>query len=815
MYRKGLVRGAVLTWSGASLLLTGSVHAADTIIDNDASYNVNFYTAETADGWFIVGEKKPFQEATIYGTQTFRAGVLGYEASSTGNTLDVGFGQLRNFKGDSTVAVTGPAFVVGGFGGSNTLNVYGSMSITHVDGGSSADDMLIGYGAGSNNNVVNVGKPFWFFGFSGALSVTESTLYVGYNGSSNALNASVSGSTVNVMQMRIGGGTGSTTKSNGNTVVISNGATLTSAGSVHVGSNGAGGDNNRLEINNASATIGVANSKTLAIGFGSSSNNNELKLIDSTLNAFAISVGNGSNNANRIVAENSTIAMGGALSVNSNSSASFKIKTSLTASAITFGNNTALTTEVSQRDASSLRATGALTIGSNVAYTPYWDPSLGFKSVTPIIRYASYTGQFTPISTTLMGSNFDSRLIYGANELDLKITAKLDTSRMSASDRAVANGVMNAFNFGNAPLSGNFLSIFTASSPWMASYYLSSISETGGSAAISVASMSNMMSDSASYASRSGSWGRRSSYSWWSYAPEAQPNVPPQLLNAQPQPPSQSGWSSWGMLSGSRSRALGADSEAPQRATSETALAGATYHASEDTRFGFSTGGSGSKWALQHGAGSGDAIAFMTSATAVTSYGPLQFVGTVAHAKSWANVVRNALGERLESDSGAQVFSGRMETAWRQRIGDSELGPYGVLQVSHVRTPGYAEKGNGAVDSLALGLRDSRSNDTRSELGAKYAGKLAAIGTGSVSAFIKVGWQRNWAPVSGLNAYFLSMPGSDFVARSGSPWKNAAATSTGVEVDLGGNASLAATFNGEFAREQRTLGGGVALKVAF
>jgi autotransporter-associated beta strand protein len=302
------------------------------------------------------------------------------------------------------------------------------------------------------------------------------------------------------------------------------------------------------------------------------------------------------------------------------------------------------------------------------------------------------------------------------------------------------------------------------------------------------------------------------------FAPERE-NVPPQVALAyasllkEPRaslpPVYEPRWTVWGGAYGGSNRTTGdiANTGSHDLSARTVGFAGGfDYRLSPDTVLGLAFAGGGTNWGLSQGLGGGKSDAFQAGLYGATKYGPAYVAAAFAFTNHWMSTDRFAVGDHLTADFNAQSYGGRLEGGYRFGTPIGGIAPYAAIQAQSFHTPGYAETGaipNGFA--LAFGARDA--TDTRSELGARFDRVLAVYQNAALALRGRVAWAHDWVSDPTLTPLFQALPGASFVVNGAVLPQNSALTSAGGELRFANGVTLLAKFDGEFASHSSTYGG--------
>ena len=312
-----LVTGLGSTWSNSGYLLIGSDGSGNSMVISNGAQVVNVYCclcyrAPSSNNYVLV---------TGSGSTWSSSAGLYIGSGGSGNSMVISNGaQVVNYSGSvsgtsNTAIVTGSGsswsisslLGVGGIGSSLVISNSAAMTVGGIYlGESGSGNLLLVTGAGSS--LTNSGM--FYVGMEGTnnsvvlsngATMTAGGIYVGYSywnvGSGNSLLVTGTGSSLTnsgILAVGYDGIVG--IKGNNNSVVLSNGATMT-AGSIYVGGYSSG---NSLLVTGTGSSL--TNSGILAVGtggsVGSEANNNSVVVSNgATLNSYSAAISTGSSNS--------------------------------------------------------------------------------------------------------------------------------------------------------------------------------------------------------------------------------------------------------------------------------------------------------------------------------------------------------------------------------------------------------------------------------------------------------------------------------------------------------------------------------------
>jgi uncharacterized protein with beta-barrel porin domain len=428
------------------------------------------------------------------------------------------------------------------------------------------------------------------------------------------------------------------------------------------------------------------------------------------------------------------------------------------------------------------------------------------------ILHSAELGGTSFTGVTAVPPNFAASLSYTATDVILNLTGQLGglaAAGFSANQRNVGAAIDNYFNSGGA-LPTNFQHLYLLTGNDLANGLTLISGEAATGAQFGAFSLGNMflnsMLDPFSLG-REGSGGDAAQA--YAMARKAPPFKAPPAYEAR--------WNSWGAAYGSAGSYSGDPLIGGHNVSSSAggATAGLDYRASSDTILGFAAGGGATGWQLAQGLGSGRSDAFEAGAYAITRQGPIQLSGAVAFSNHWMSTDRVALfGNRLHAGFAAEEFGARAEASYRVETTFATLMPYAALEGHSFHTPDYREVDlNAGGFALAYSAHDA--SDVRGELGGRFQRQFATERFGVLTMRGRVAWVHDNVTDPALTASFQALPGASFTVIGAIPSKDWALVSGGPELRLANGVTLAARFEGDFARGSQSYGGTGTVRYAW
>jgi uncharacterized protein with beta-barrel porin domain len=430
-------------------------------------------------------------------------------------------------------------------------------------------------------------------------------------------------------------------------------------------------------------------------------------------------------------------------------------------------------------------------------------------------------GSFTTLASTGLPAGFTASLSHNGTDEFLNLVAamggpgSIGTGGLNQNQQNVANALNNFFNAGGT-LPPGFVNLFGLTGTNLQNA-LSQLDGENGTAAEKGAfqfmtEFLGLMLDP--FVDGRGGFGNGGGAN--GFAPEQMANFPPDIalaynaiLKAPPQQNFEQRWTAWGTSFGGYNKTNGDPTIGSNTVTAHDFgfAGGMDYHFSPNSLVGFSVAGGGTTWGLAQGLGSGRSDAFSAGVYAKTHSGPWYLAGALAFADHRFTTNRTAFaGDQLTASFNGQSFGGRVETGYRYAL-QSMIGltPYAALQAQSFHTPSYSET-DVTAGGFGLTYNAMNATDTRGELGARFD-DLTMLGAMPLVLRARAAWAHDWVSNPTLDPVFQALPGASFIVNGAAAPKNSALTSAGAELHMTTNWSLAAKFDGEFAKSAQTYAG--------
>jgi len=495
---------------------------------------------------------------------------------------------------------------------------------------------------------------------------------------------------------------------------------------------------------------------------------------------------------------------------------------------LSFTSSSTFAVEVSPSAADRVNVNGTATLGGARVAASFAPGAYVSKQYTILNAY-SRSGTFGSKVDTNLPTGFSSSLSYDAQNAYLDLTldytpptpggsgspaaSPIPNSGLNLNQGSVANALTNSFNS-----KGGIPAQFGALTP-------AGLSQASGEPATGAQTASNdamtqfmgtLVDPSpegrgVSIAPAPGSFASYAAYGSGKSAASKGSDLPTRtaVLTADPDAWR---WSVWGSGFGG-AQFTGANASAGTAANTNRvygAAAGADYRLTPSTIAGFALAGGATSFNT-YGLGSGKSDLFQAGLFLRQHFGQSYLSAGLAY--GWQDVTtdRSVAGERLEAQFNVNSWSGRLEAGHRFALGPAALTPYAAAQFTAIALPDYAERALAGTSLFALSYASRDVNTTRSELGLRADASFNLAGL-PLSLRGAVAWVHNFETATSALASFQSLPGATFLVSGAALDRNALRTTATAELDLKNGLSIAATFDGEFGENSRSLGGKGAIR---
>lgn len=272
-------------------------------------------------------------------------------------------------------------------------------------------------------------------------------------------------------------------------------------------------------------------------------------------------------------------------------------------------------------------------------------------------------------------------------------------------------------------------------------------------------------------------------------------------------------WTAWSMAYGSWGR-LGSDGNAAGLSVGTGGfLAGADVGLDNTWRIGFLTGYGQSDFDASGRSSSGSSDNYHLGVYGGAQWGSVALRSGIA--STWHSIDTNrsitfpGFSDRVSADYGASTTQLFSELGYAFQVGGMTLEPFGNLAHVYVNGNSFGEAGG----SAALAGQGGSNAATFSTIGLRAERDLS-IGGAAVRAHGMIGWRH---------AYGDATPEADLRFASGATFgvngtpvaRDVAAVSAGLDFELGGDAALQLSYEGQFGSGVQDHGANARLSVSF
>ena len=411
----------------------------------------------------------------------------------------------------------------------------------------------------------------------------------------------------------------------------------------------------------------------------------------------------------------------------------------------------------------------------------------------------------------------------------LTLTPNLVGLAQTENQRAVANGLTNAFNQANlgtvtAPngVAGAYVAALNNVAPDAIPGILDSLSGEGIAAAQNVAHRS-VSEFTSSIFDQTTFYGGSTANSITlndavalptgvlSYAP----GIPTPIRVHDPLLPPQRTWRAWATGFGgaetiSGNAGLGS---AGQTSTIYGGTLGLDYQVLPNYLAGIAIGGSEGDFQVgarsTSGSTTGGHIAFYDLATFGSFYGASTNSFSYFGNKTTRNVAGfgGLGGETEQGNFASHEFRTRLEFGRHVEAYGATITPFIALEIAELRSNGFGETSLSGPGNFLLNVSGQSSASVPSFVGARYQGKLMLANGMVLAPILQAAYVHEFAPERSQIGALSTLPGSTFLVDGARPSRDAAQVKAGLELAIGPSSAIFANFDGEFSGQAQFYGG--------
>jgi outer membrane autotransporter protein len=266
----------------------------------------------------------------------------------------------------------------------------------------------------------------------------------------------------------------------------------------------------------------------------------------------------------------------------------------------------------------------------------------------------------------------------------------------------------------------------------------------------------------------------------------------------------------------------GAPGSAGLTHSTASGAAGLDYQLDRDLLFGVAIGGSASNFTVADRSTSGSLAGGNIGAYGVALRGPWYASGAMTFG-AYSNTINRTIAgvgptETATGSFNSNLLGGRFEIGYKQAFDNFSITPFVALQFSELWQPGYSETSTaatGAPGVLGVTYGSRVTPSLPSFLGAQFDTRVT-LANGTVwSPYVRVSWVHEFEPTRDITASFLSVPGASFTVDGPRAASDALRISVGSKLAIASNASLFASFDGEFSDRGSMVAGKGGAKIVW
>ena len=250
--------------------------------------------------------------------------------------------------------------------------------------------------------------------------------------------------------------------------------------------------------------------------------------------------------------------------------------------------------------------------------------------------------------------------------------------------------------------------------------------------------------------------------------------------------------------------------------------AGLDYQLDRDLLAGVAIGGSASNFTVADRSTSGSIAGGNIGAYGVALRGPWYASGAMTFG-AYSNTINRTIAgvgptETANGRFNSNLLGGRFEIGYKQAFNNFSITPFVALQFSELWQSGYSETSTaatGAPGVLGLTYGSRATPSLPSFLGAQFDTRVA-LANGTVwSPYVRLSWVHEFEPTRDITASFLSVPSASFTVDGPRAASDALRISVGSKLAIASNASLFASFDGEFSDRGSMVAGKGGAKIVW
>jgi outer membrane autotransporter protein len=176
------------------------------------------------------------------------------------------------------------------------------------------------------------------------------------------------------------------------------------------------------------------------------------------------------------------------------------------------------------------------------------------------------------------------------------------------------------------------------------------------------------------------------------------------------------------------------------------------------------------------------------------------------------------LDERAWGSFKSEEFSARLEAGWRRSIRGLRVTPFAGVEVSYLRSDGFAEESarlSGGPGILGLTFGSKSVTSLTSSLGVQFDRRIPLSNGQILTPFARVAWVHEFNPDRSIDASLTSSPEASFSPDGAAAPDNLAKVNAGLKLDVTRSVGLYAYFDGEFSGHSQSYTGNGGVRISW
>jgi outer membrane autotransporter protein len=204
----------------------------------------------------------------------------------------------------------------------------------------------------------------------------------------------------------------------------------------------------------------------------------------------------------------------------------------------------------------------------------------------------------------------------------------------------------------------------------------------------------------------------------------------------------------------------------------------------------------------------------------VQQFGPFYLAGEAQYAHYYNQtdrLIAYFVPERAMGNFESDAWSGRVEAGWQWWYDCCvKITPFAGFEAANLHSGSFVENSkmlSGGPGVLGLSFNSSSVNSLESSLGFQVDTRLPLPDGQTLIPFTRVAWVHQFDPDSNVSAVLTQVPALAFSSNAAFISNDVARVDAGVKLDVTGNISLFAYFDGEFSGQTKNYAGNGGLLI--